>query len=79
MRSLIGIACYLILYFMLAFGVLCLAWWLFSPVCCIELNISGHSSGQGVQNLSFVGDLINVSIQQNSSWAGWNVTLGASA
>lgn len=51
-----------------------------TPAHCIELNISGHSIGQGMQNLSFVGDLINVSILQNSSFQGWNITIqGATA
>lgn len=45
----------------------------------VELSISSNSAGQGLQNLSFVGDHLNVSIQQNSSWQGWNVTLGATA
>jgi hypothetical protein len=45
----------------------------------IELSIVGHSSGQGLQNLSFYGDALNVSILQNGSWQGWNVTLEAMA
>lgn len=57
---------------------------LISAVCllsahALELTISGSSTGQGTLNLSFAGDLINVSILQNSSWQGWNVTLGAHA
>jgi hypothetical protein len=45
----------------------------------VELSITGSATGQGIQNLSFVGDALNVSILQNSSFQGWNVTLGASA
>jgi hypothetical protein len=45
----------------------------------MTLEISGHSIGQGAQNLSFAGDLLNVSIMQNDTGQGWNVTLlGAS-
>jgi hypothetical protein len=46
----------------------------------VSLNISGHSSGQGYQNLSFAGDLLNINISQNSSFQGWNITIhGAGA
>jgi hypothetical protein len=54
-------------------------------VCLLNVNamtleISGHSAGQGAQNLSFAGDLLNVSIVQNGTGQGWNVTLvGVSA
>jgi hypothetical protein len=46
----------------------------------VSLSISGHSSGTGYQNLTFAGNLLNVSILQNISWRGWNVSImGASA
>ena len=38
----------------------------------VELHISGSSSGTGLQNLSFVGDALNVSLLQNGT--GWNIT-----
>jgi hypothetical protein len=41
----------------------------------VSLSISGYSSGQGVQNLSFAGDLLNINISQNSSFQGWNITI----
>lgn len=44
----------------------------------VTLSITGHSSGQGYQNLSYAGDLLNVSIMQNNT--GWNISLnGGSA
>ena len=44
----------------------------------VSLSISGHSTGQGFQNLSYAGDLLNVSILQNGT--GWNIShLGGSA
>jgi hypothetical protein len=39
----------------------------------VDLSITGHITGQGIQNLSYAGDLLNVSIYQNGS--GWNFTL----
>jgi hypothetical protein len=41
----------------------------------VTLSISGHSSGQGLQNLSYAGDLLNVSILQNGT--GWNFSIQA--
>jgi hypothetical protein len=38
----------------------------------VELHISGSSSGTGLQNLSFVGEALNVSLLQNGT--GWNIT-----
>ena len=75
MRHIYAIAVCLVLYF----DAIILHCLLTAPAHGIELSITGHSSGQGLQNLSFVGDLINVSILQNSSFQGWNVTLGATA
>jgi hypothetical protein len=44
----------------------------------VTLSISGHISGQGFQNLSYAGDLLNVNISQNAT--GWNLSLfGGSA
>jgi hypothetical protein len=43
---------------------------------CMTLEISGHSAGQGIQNLSFSGDL-NISIAQNGS--AWNLSLQGAA
>jgi len=60
-------------------GIVAAVCLLIAPAHAIELSIMGHSSGQGMQNLSFVGDALNVSILQNSSFQGWNVTLGAHA
>jgi len=40
----------------------------------MSLSIMGHSSGQGLQNLSFAGDLLNVSILQNATAMDWNIT-----
>jgi|GEM_PF-2754569 len=56
---------------------LILAVLLASLACClvadaVTLNISGSSSGDGLQNLSFSGDHINVSLSQNGT--GWNIT-----
>jgi len=39
----------------------------------VTLQVRGHSTGQGLQNLSFTGDLLNVSLWQNGS--GWNISL----
>jgi hypothetical protein len=48
--------------------------WLASlPASGLSLQISGHVSGHGYQNLSYVGDTLNVSILQNGT--GWNFTL----
>lgn len=48
-----------------------------SLACClvadaVTLNIFGSSSGDGLQNLSFSGDRINVSLLQNGT--GWTIT-----
>jgi hypothetical protein len=44
----------------------------------VSLSISGHSSGQGFQNLTYAGDLLSISILQNGT--GWNISLnGGSA
>jgi hypothetical protein len=43
----------------------------------VSLNISGHFSGQGFQNLSYAGDLLNVNLSQNGT--GWNIILGGVA
>jgi hypothetical protein len=55
--------------------ILCLA--MLSVGQAVELSIVGQSTGQGLQNLTFCGDALNVSILQNGSWQGWNVTLEA--
>lgn len=39
------------------------------------LNISGHFSGQGYQNLSYAGDALNASFWQNGT--GWDFALRA--
>jgi len=39
----------------------------------VSLSITGHVSGQGFQNLSYAGDLLNVSLSQNAT--GWNISL----
>lgn len=75
MRHIYAIVACLALYF----GAIILLVVLIAPAHGIELSIMGHSSGQGMQNMSFAGDLINVSILQNSSWQGWNVSLGGHA
>lgn len=41
----------------------------------VSLTISGHSSGQGTQNLTFVGDLMSVNLSQNGTT--WNITATA--
>lgn len=38
----------------------------------VELHITGSSSGTGLQNLSFVGEALNVSLLQNGT--GWTIT-----
>jgi hypothetical protein len=69
------------LYFWLAvlaicFGIMALV--LLLPIGdALELSITGHSAGAGYQNLSFAGDLLNVSIQQNGS--SWNLSIGGQA
>jgi hypothetical protein len=49
------------------------------PAQAVELSITGSVSGQGVQNLSYAGDLLNVSILQNGTV--WNLSIigGAAA
>lgn len=61
----------------LASAALILMIFLASLACClvadaVTLSISGHSSGDGQQNLSFSGDRINVSLSKNGT--GWNIT-----
>jgi hypothetical protein len=43
----------------------------------VSLEVYGHSVGQGVQNLSFAGEALNVSILQNGS--AWNLSIGGQA
>jgi hypothetical protein len=43
------------------------------PIDAVSLSISGQARGQGVQNLSFAGDLLNVSLNQSS--LGWNLSV----
>jgi hypothetical protein len=55
-----------------AFGLWLLTLCLSILAGAVELHISGSSSGTGLQNLSFVGDALNVSLLQNGT--GWNIT-----
>jgi hypothetical protein len=41
----------------------------------VSLNISGHFSGQGFQNLSYAGDALNASLWQNGT--GWDLSIKA--
>jgi hypothetical protein len=43
------------------------------PVGAMTLEISGSSSGQGIQLLNFSGDQLNVSLFQNGT--SWNMSL----
>lgn len=56
-----------------------IAFLLYSQIAgAVSLEISGHAAGQGYQNLSFSGDLLNVSLWQNGT--AWNITaMGAGA
>jgi len=43
---------------------------LLAPACCVQLEISGNSSGDGNHTIQFSGELLNVSIFQvnGTSW-----------
>jgi len=65
--------------FMYAVGIVAGAAGLWMLVLClsilaeaVELHITGSSSGTGLQNLSFVGEALNVSLLQNGT--GWTIT-----
>jgi len=45
----------------------------------VSLQISGHSTGRGIQNLTFVGDLLNVTISQNATFQNWSISVEALA
>lgn len=55
------------------------AWYIISslPADAMTLSIQGHSTGTGYQNLTFAGDLLNVSLAQNGS--AWNLSLQGAA
>jgi hypothetical protein len=58
-------------------AALAIVFGVFAVVCthagAVELSITGSSTGQGFQNLSYSGD-INVSILANALGCFWNVT-----
>jgi hypothetical protein len=64
---------------MIVVGFACIAIWCAALLLlsqlgqCVELSIVGHSAGQGILNLSYAGDFLNVSLSQNGS--GWNISL----
>lgn len=58
-------------------GIVAAVCLLIAPAHGIELSIMGHSAGQGYQNLSFVGDALNVSILQNESFRNWSILVEA--
>jgi hypothetical protein len=60
------------LAWILAVAAICTMLWVLSQSCqCVSLEIIGRSSGQGFQNLSFTGDVLNISLLQNGS--SWNL------
>lgn len=69
MRVLVAILAAFALYF----GLILLA----MQAGAVELQVTGHSAGHGLQVLNFSGDLLNVSLAQNGT--SWNLTLGGRA
>ena len=47
------------------------------PSDAVSLEISGHSTGTGLHNLTFLGDLLDVSIQQGNASDFWRINVTA--
>jgi hypothetical protein len=61
------------LAWILAVVAICAILWALSQAGgCVNLEFAVHSVGHGWQNLSFAGDLLNVSLLQNGS--SWNLS-----